>query len=135
MYPYPNTLRFDATYGKEINIKINDLSSIIYGIYYSRSSNIPRYDRLIMYDDIFNPKYAEWFYGPNTFYRRRKTFSTFLLEVLYERQQLERGRKNKRTKMVCSLCSFRRFPLIFYSFYKLSFVVHDFLLKALISCN
>ena len=20
-----------------------------------------------MYDDIFNPKYAEWFYGPNTF--------------------------------------------------------------------
>ena len=68
----------------KINIKINDLSNIIYGIYYSRSSNIPRYDRLIMYDDIFNPKYAEWFYGPNTFLLNKIQLNSFKKRRIYD---------------------------------------------------
>jgi hemoglobin/transferrin/lactoferrin receptor protein len=34
-----------------------------YGIHYSNSSNVPRYDRLIQYKNG-KPKYAEWYYGP-----------------------------------------------------------------------
>ena len=68
----------------KINIKINNLSNIIYGIYYSRSSNIPRYDRLIMYDDIFNPKYAEWFYGPNTFLLNKIQLNSFKKRRIYD---------------------------------------------------
>jgi hemoglobin/transferrin/lactoferrin receptor protein len=34
-----------------------------YGFYYSKTSDIPRYDRLIQYSDD-KLKYAEWYYGP-----------------------------------------------------------------------
>ncbi|MCD4745526.1 MAG: TonB-dependent receptor, partial [Bacteroidales bacterium] len=35
-----------------------------YGFYYSTSSDIPRYDRLIQYKNDTTLKYAEWYYGP-----------------------------------------------------------------------
>ncbi len=66
------------------NIKLNDLNNIIYGIYYSKSSNIPRYDRLIMYDDTFNPKYAEWFYGPNSFLLNKIQLNSFNKKRIYD---------------------------------------------------
>ncbi len=37
--------------------------NITYAFHYSRSSDIPRYDRLIQYSGDL-PKYAEWYYGP-----------------------------------------------------------------------
>lgn len=35
-----------------------------YGFHIANSSNIPRYDRLIQYDDDQSLIYAEWYYGP-----------------------------------------------------------------------
>ncbi len=35
-----------------------------YGLHYSESSNVPRYDRLIMYTDNNELKYGDWYYGP-----------------------------------------------------------------------
>ncbi len=35
-----------------------------YGLHYSESSDVDRYDRLIMYDDDNQLKYGEWYYGP-----------------------------------------------------------------------
>ena len=35
-----------------------------YGLHYSESSNVPRYDRLIMYNDEGELKYGDWYYGP-----------------------------------------------------------------------
>jgi len=35
-----------------------------YGFHYSESSNVPRYDRLIMYNDNDELKYGDWYYGP-----------------------------------------------------------------------
>ncbi len=43
--------------------KATDKLMLNYGFYYSESSDVPRYDRLLQYkDDVL--KYAEWYYGP-----------------------------------------------------------------------
>ena len=61
----------------KINLKLNNDLNVIYGIYYSKSSNVPRYDRLILYEDIFIPSYSEWYYGPNTFLMNSVKISSF----------------------------------------------------------
>ena len=61
----------------KINLKLNNDLNVIYGIYYSKSSNVPRYDRLILYEDIFIPSYSEWYYGPNTFLMNSVKLSSF----------------------------------------------------------
>ena len=43
--------------------KITDNLTADYGFYYSKSSDVPRYDRLQQYKNG-NLKYAEWYYGP-----------------------------------------------------------------------
>ncbi len=43
--------------------KPNKNLSLNYGFYYSKSSDVPRYDRLFQYNDD-HLKYAEWYYGP-----------------------------------------------------------------------
>ncbi len=43
--------------------KASEKLMINYGFYYSKSSDVPRYDRLLQYSDD-NLKYAEWYYGP-----------------------------------------------------------------------
>ncbi|MCK5033472.1 MAG: TonB-dependent receptor, partial [Calditrichia bacterium] len=48
---------------QKIRFKPNDFWEFNYGLHYSKSSNIPRYDRLIELSDN-NLKNAEWYYGP-----------------------------------------------------------------------
>ncbi len=43
--------------------KASEKLMLNYGFYYSESSDVPRYDRLLQYSDG-NLKYAEWYYGP-----------------------------------------------------------------------
>ena len=62
---------------QKINYKINNDINLIYGLYYSKSSNIPRYDRLILYDNILTPKYSEWYYGPNYFLMNKIELNNF----------------------------------------------------------
>ena len=48
---------------QKIRWKPNDKWDFNYGFHYSKTSNIPRYDRLIQYKGK-DLKYAEWYYGP-----------------------------------------------------------------------
>ena len=43
----------------KINLKLNEKINVLYGLYLSKSSNIPRYDRLLIYDDLFTPRYRD----------------------------------------------------------------------------
>ena len=49
----------NSTFINKLNYKVNNNTNIIQGFYLSKSSNIPRYDRLTLYDDIFTPKYSD----------------------------------------------------------------------------
>ena len=78
----------------KINLKLNNKLNLIYGLYYSNSSNVPRYDRLILYDDIFTPSYSEWYYGPNTFlmnsikinsFKKNNFFDAFKLNLSHQK--------------------------------------------------
>jgi hemoglobin/transferrin/lactoferrin receptor protein len=53
------------TYRPKDNLDLN------YGFYYSNTSNIPRYDRLILYDSDSLPESAEWYYGPQKWMMNR----------------------------------------------------------------
>ncbi len=88
---------------QKINFKINNDINLVYGIYYSKSSNIPRYDRLILYDNMLIPKYAEWYYGPNLFimnkikinyFVKNKFFDSFKLN--FSKQNLEESRISRK---------------------------------------
>ena len=86
----------------KLNFRLSDNINVIHGIYFSKSSNIPRYDRLVLYEDIFTPKYGEWFYGPNKFlmnriqinsYQKTKLFDAFKLNLSH--QNLEESRHTR----------------------------------------
>lgn len=42
----------------------NTRSSHLINLQYSNSTNVPRYDRMTEIDTIGNPRFAEWYYGP-----------------------------------------------------------------------
>ena len=78
----------------KLNFKVNNNTNIIHGFYLSKSSNIPRYDRLTLYDDNFIPKYSEWYYGPNYFlmnkiqlnnFSKTKYFDAFRLIISHQK--------------------------------------------------
>ena len=48
---------------QKFRFSINKYTELNYGIHYSKTSNVPRYDRLIQYKDD-DLKYARWDYGP-----------------------------------------------------------------------
>ncbi|MDO1449182.1 TonB-dependent receptor [Rhodocytophaga aerolata] len=72
-------------------------------IQYSTSSDIPRYDRLTLLDDRSNPRFAEWYYGP-----QKRLFGSYQLELkatkgLYNKarfvaayQNIEESRMDRR---------------------------------------
>lgn len=48
---------------QKVRFRPSNHSDFEYAFYYTRSSDVPRYDRLIQYKDE-QLKYAEWYYGP-----------------------------------------------------------------------
>lgn len=80
---------------------INDLD-IEYQFYYTSSSDIPRYDRLIeLRGDL--PRSAEWFYGPQEFVMNSLKWSFFRETPLFDQarltmsyQQFEESRNDRR---------------------------------------
>ena len=79
---------------QKINYKINDDINLIYGLYYSKSSNIPRYDRLTLYDDLLTPKYAEWYYGPNLFLMNKIELNYFIKNKFFDAFKLNFSKQN-----------------------------------------
>ncbi len=49
---------------QKIRFRPVDAVSFTYGFIYSNTSDIPRYDRLIVYDETDLPENAAWYYGP-----------------------------------------------------------------------
>lgn len=49
---------------QKFKFRVNSNSDLSYGIHYSISSDLPRYDRLIEYSGVDTLKNAQWYYGP-----------------------------------------------------------------------
>lgn len=87
---------------QKIALRINDESELSYTFNYSNTGNIPRYDRLIYYEDGL-PVDAEWYYGPQkwmmnalkyTSYRNLGFFSAMKLTIAF--QNFEESRHDRR---------------------------------------
>ena len=68
----------------KINLKLNEKINVLYGLYLSKSSNIPRYDRLLIYDDLFTPRYSEWYYGPDLFLMNKLQINSFKKNRIFD---------------------------------------------------
>ncbi|MBK3519360.1 TonB-dependent receptor [Carboxylicivirga marina] len=74
-----------------------------YGFHYSSSSNIPRYDRLIMTDDDGKLLYGDWYYGPqqwlmNNINIKHSASNNFFdhLQIIAAHQYFEESRHNRK---------------------------------------
>ncbi len=71
----PDVQKFSgyAQYGliQKLKYRPTGAMDINYGFYFSSTSDIPRYDRLILEDENGLPENAEWYYGPQTWLMNR----------------------------------------------------------------
>ena len=56
---------------QKFQFRPNDYLDLDYGFYFTNSSDIPRYDRLILYDQDSLPENSEWNYGPQKWIMNR----------------------------------------------------------------
>ena len=86
---------------QKLRYRLTDQTDLIYGLIYSTTSDIPRYDRLIIYEDGI-PEKAEWYYGPQkwmmhylkaSFYRKNAWFDQAKLTLAY--QDFEESRHDR----------------------------------------
>ncbi|MDH5598535.1 MAG: TonB-dependent receptor plug domain-containing protein, partial [Cyclobacteriaceae bacterium] len=85
----------------KLNYKVSENMEINYGFYYSSTSDVPRYDRLIQYKNN-TLRSAEWYYGPQIwmrnnlglkYYGKRKLFDEFKSIIAF--QQFEESRHTR----------------------------------------
>lgn len=86
---------------QKLRYRLADQTDLTYGLIYSTTSDIPRYDRLIIYEDGL-PDKAEWYYGPQqwmmhylkaSFYRKNSWFDQAKLTLAY--QDFEESRHDR----------------------------------------
>jgi hemoglobin/transferrin/lactoferrin receptor protein len=70
---YTGYSQFDLV--QKVLVKQNEKVSHLFNIQYSKSSNVPRYDRLTEMNGS-KPKYSEWFYGPQV-----RAFASYQLQL------------------------------------------------------
>lgn len=87
---------------QKIRFKPSNKTDWEYGFHYSRSSDIPRYDRLIQ-GSLENPRYAIWNYGPQVWMMNNLTLNQLGNGKLYDQmsikiaqQYFEESRINRR---------------------------------------
>ncbi|UXX77969.1 TonB-dependent receptor [Reichenbachiella carrageenanivorans] len=68
----------------KLSYRLSNESSLTYMLYYTSSSNIPRYDRLIERDDQGVLESAEWYYGPQQFLLNALTFANYSSNAFYD---------------------------------------------------
>jgi len=83
--------------------RTSDFSDITYAFHYSNSSDIPRYDRLILRDDQDQLRNAEWYYGPQKWMMHSLQMRYFYPTKLFDQvkiitafQQVEESRNDRR---------------------------------------
>ena len=68
---------------QKLNFKISENWKAKYGFYFSTTSNIPRYDRLIQYKGS-TLKYAQWYYGPQKWMMNRLAVENSSSNAVYD---------------------------------------------------
>ncbi len=68
--------------------KVSDNLDLGYGLYFSNSSNIPRYDRLIEIKNDGSPANAEWFYGRQRWLMHHLRAELFAKNTLWDEAKL-----------------------------------------------
>jgi hemoglobin/transferrin/lactoferrin receptor protein len=93
------------TYRPSDNLDLN------YGFYYSTSSDIPRYDRLTLYNNDSLPESSEWYYGPQTWlmnrlqarlYRSNLVFNEARITLSYQGIEESRNDRNYQSDLLRS---------------------------------
>ena len=74
----------------KIKNKISKNTSWTYGFYITRTSDVPRYDRLLQYKDG-HLKYAEWYYKPQQWMMNRLGFDFEKSTLMYDQMNLRLG--------------------------------------------
>lgn len=87
----------------KLSYRISKESELMHTLYYTSSSDIPRYDRLIERDENDVLKNAEWYYGPQKFLLNAITFSNYSSNFLYDgvkviftNQMVEESRNDRK---------------------------------------
>ncbi|MEA3447052.1 MAG: TonB-dependent receptor [Bacteroidota bacterium] len=87
---------------------LNENTLLKYNFYYSTTSDVPRYDRLIQKSDG-NPKYAEWYYGPQKWMvhsiglelnKKRKSWDEMKIQAAYQDYEESRHDRKLRSEML-----------------------------------
>jgi hemoglobin/transferrin/lactoferrin receptor protein len=83
---------------QKLALKLNETSNLQYSFYYSTTSDVPRYDRLIQKSGG-QLKYAEWYYGPQSWmahslkfesHKGRKLWDDFKVQASFQDYQESR---------------------------------------------
>ncbi len=72
----------------KIKIRLSSLLQLEYGLYFSTTSNIPRYDRLIQTNADGSLRNAEWYYGPQTWMMHRLSATSYQQRFFYDQAKL-----------------------------------------------
>ena len=72
---------------QKIRFKPTDQWEFDYGLHYSTTSDIPRYDRLIELRNN-SPRSAEWYYGPQKWFMNNLTINNFTKNLFYDLSQI-----------------------------------------------
>jgi hemoglobin/transferrin/lactoferrin receptor protein len=87
----PNRQKFSGYHQfnliQKFKYRANDFLDLDYGFYYTNTSNIPRYDRLILYDEDSLPENSEWYYGPQEWIMNRLGTRLFKSNSLFSEAQ------------------------------------------------
>jgi len=102
----PNVQKFSGysqlNFLQKVKHKFNNYSTLTTGLYYSATSDVPRYDRLTQYTDG-TLKYAQWYYRPQSWlmasaelrlHKKTAAYSRARLTVAY--QKVKEGRNDRK---------------------------------------
>jgi len=87
----------------KFSLRVSEKSNLTHQFFYTSSSNIPRYDRLIVRDDQGDLQHAAWYYGPQKFMLNSLTYTNFNanrfydgLKVALSHQNVEESRYSRK---------------------------------------
>ncbi len=79
----------------KLRFKLGGNRNLTYGFYYSNTTDIPRYDRLIRESNGI-PSHAEWHYGPQQWIRNSIQYNNFNKSKIYDGLKLTLARQDFR---------------------------------------
>ncbi len=87
----------------KIKFRLSSLFELDYGFYFSTTSDIPRYDRLIQTNEDGSLRNAEWYYGPQKWMMHRVSATSYQSNPIYDQakfvfsyQDYEESRNDRR---------------------------------------